>query len=619
MTAPIGFYVHHHGSGHVTRAAVVARAVTGPVVGFSTLPHPADWPGDWIELPDDAASPGPDADPTAGGILHWAPVGDHPYGGRMRELAAALTRTSPALLHVDVSVEVTMLARLLGIPVSVSVMRGDRSDLPHRLAYDTASILTAPWPRHLPEDTPWTADVLHVGGISRFDHCIGETHPTHGSRPSEDGAPRRVLVLWGHGGGDWPQEVWQRAEASTPGWTWQHGAARDDVWEAMQRADVVVCHAGQNAVAEVAAARRPAVVVGLDRPHDEQAATIAALRAGDLAEVVDATSGVPDLDWPALLEGALDRGGRVWEQWSDGHGAHRVARALDATARGRSLAPRTAVITLVHGRHDHLRGLVAGLAAGTHLPERFVVVAMDDDAAASVVEEACAATGLRPDVVTVDATPEGLPLARARNAGAARAAEFGCERLIFLDVDCIPGPDLVHTYTTAVRQNARPTIWSGPVTYLPPAPEGGYDLAILHDLTDPHPARPAPHPGERRVAEDVRLFWSLSFALTWIDYDRLGGFCEEYVGYGGEDTDVAMSLDAAGGSLVWTGGADAYHQYHPTSSPPVQHVVDIVRNANLFARRWGRHPMEGWLTEFEKRGLVHRDETGAWHVGEEQA
>ena len=35
-------------------------------------------------------------------------------------------------------------------------------------------------------------------------------------------------------------------------------------------------------------------------------------------------------------------------------------RAIEAAARGRALAARTAVLTLVHGRHDHLRGLVAG-------------------------------------------------------------------------------------------------------------------------------------------------------------------------------------------------------------------------------------------------------------------
>ena len=49
---------------------------------------------------------------------------------------------------------------------------------------------------------------------------------------------------------------------------------------------------------------------------------------------------------------------------------------------------------------------------------------------------------------------------------------------------------------------------------------------------------------EVRVAEDLRLFWSLSFALDAGDWDALGGFCEDYVGYGGEDTDFGQTVVA---------------------------------------------------------------------------
>lgn len=154
-----------------------------------------------------------------------------------------------------------------------------------------------------------------------------------------------------------------------------------------------------------------------------------------------------------------------------------------------------------------------------------------------------------------------------------------------------------------------------------PTPEAGhgprlrYDVTRLAELRSPHPARPAPEPGEEVEAENLALFWSLSFALTLADYRRIGGFCEDYDGYGGEDTDFAMSIGAAGGRLTWLGGADAYHQHHPTFNPPVQHLHDIVRNANLFAERWGHHPMEGWLAGFAERGLAHLDSaSGRWVV-----
>lgn len=627
----IGFYVHHHGAGHLTRALAIAVECGPDVVGFSTLPRPDGWPGRWIDLPDDAVTAGPGSDPTAGGVLHWAPTGPHPYATRMALLAGSLRSEGVELLYVDVSVEVTLLARLLGLPVVVAAMRGDRTDLPHRLAHDVAVGLLAPWPAHLPEPDlrpEVAARTVHVGGISRFDGRLLAPETTGSSvdgGTGGEGPGRRVFVLWGRGGGDVPAADWDAVAATTPGWTWILGAEPDRVWMELRAADVVVCHAGQNAVAEVAAARRPAVVVALDRPHGEQVATLAALRAGDLAETVDAAEAADrprSLDWPSLLDRAAARDGRRWARWSDGHGARRAAAMLEVAARGRRIAAGTAVVTLVHGRAEHLRGLVAGLAAGTHVPQEFVVVAMADPDAHRVLEDACAGTGLRPRVVEIDAEPLGLPLARARNLGAATAAGLGCDTLVFLDVDCIPGPDLVATYTEAVRSRAdevSPVVWSGPVSYLPPAEPapaneardatraGRYDLTRIATSADPHPARPAPAPGEVLRAEDLRLFWSLSFALTPAHYAALGGFCEDYVGYGGEDTDVAMRLAELGGTLWWLGGADAYHQHHPTQRPPVQHLDDIVRNANLFARRWGRHPMEGWLEEFAARGLAHRD------------
>ena len=46
---------------------------------------------------------------------------------------------------------------------------------------------------------------------------------------------------------------------------------------------------------------------------------------------------------------------------------------------------------------------------------------------------------------------------------------------------------------------------------------------------------------------------------TW---ERLGGMDERFVGYGGEETDLAARLDPAGVPLYWTAGARAYHQHH---------------------------------------------------------
>lgn len=267
-----------------------------------------------------------------------------------------------------------------------------------------------------------------------------------------------------------------------------------------------------------------------------------------------------------------------------------------------------AVVTIAHGRHDHLAGQHETLAAGTVLPERYLTVAMDDDA---IVEER--AGGLTREVVHVGRTPEGhLPLAAARNLGVRTVLASGADVVVLLDVDCLAGRTLVEAYAEVVAARSQ-WIWSGPVTYLPPPPPGGYprDPAALADLDDPHPARPAPAPGELVEATDPDLFWSLSFAAHRETWARVGGFCEDYVGYGGEDTDLARSALAAGVGLGWVGSARAYHQHHPVSSPPVEHLDDLLRNGRLFHSRWGEWPMRGWFDELERRGLVRRS-GGHW-------
>ena len=269
------------------------------------------------------------------------------------------------------------------------------------------------------------------------------------------------------------------------------------------------------------------------------------------------------------------------------------------------MRPTTAVVTIAHGRHRHLRRQHESLMAGSTLPEHYVVVAMDDP-----VLEKWRPAGLRPRIVRAPDDVRGLPLAAARNLGFALAIEAGADVVVGLDVDCLVGADAVAAYSDSVV--AEPDVlWSGPVTYLP-ASARDCSMTELADLDDPHPARPAPRPGERSMGGDPDLFWSLSYAAHADAWTSVGGFCEDYAGYGGEDTDLGRTAVASGIGLGWVGGARAYHQHHPVSSPPVEHLDDILRNGALFARRWGRWPMEGWLTEMERRGLVARAQDGQW-------
>jgi hypothetical protein len=336
----IGWYVHHHGSGHVTRAATIAAHLRLPVTGFSTRARPEGWSGGWRQLPDDAGADGPGcADVTAGSTLHWVPRHHDGLRARMAALAASFADGRIRLVVVDVSVEVTVLARLFGVPVVVVAQPGDRTDRAHRTAYDMAERILAPWPAlpSRPWPSGWAAKTEYLGGISRYDRATPSVPA--GSEPT-------VLVVWGRGGLDVPWQAVVEAATATPEWSWlvagpppSRRAGGDppnlrdlgwvpDLWPLLCAANVVVTHAGQNAVAEVAAARRPAVIVPQGRPFSEQTATADALERASIAAV--ARSWPPPPAWRSVLASAVRLGGGGWSRWSSGHGAADAARCIEA-------------------------------------------------------------------------------------------------------------------------------------------------------------------------------------------------------------------------------------------------------------------------------------------------
>lgn len=280
--------------------------------------------------------------------------------------------------------------------------------------------------------------------------------------------------------------------------------------------------------------------------------------------------------------------------------------------------PRAVVITAVHGRGVHLRRQRAALALSDQAPIAHVVVAMaDPEILPRLAPDQSTGTdaALPTEVLEIPRSDGRLPLAAARNAGSSRALTRLTgpdDLLIFLDVDCIPDPGLISAYLDASR--LRPAdLLCGPVAYLPEVPGERLDAASPRALAEwaaPHPARPAPVPGEIVPHGEHALFWSLSFAVRREVWEKIGGFDEAYTGYGAEDTDFSWRARSHGIELTWVGGARAFHQHHPVSRPPVEHLSDILRNGALFADRWGHWPMEGWLQEFERLGLVRREGAG---------
>jgi GT2 family glycosyltransferase len=253
-----------------------------------------------------------------------------------------------------------------------------------------------------------------------------------------------------------------------------------------------------------------------------------------------------------------------------------------------------AVCTLGKGRDAHLVHLVQGLARQALPPAELVIGVMQD------------APYALPDVPfpvrQLVLGGASMPLAAARNAAARDASG---ERLIFLDIDCIPDPHLVADY--ADRLGERDAIVMGEVAYLPKgATVRGIDYDAFEALGEKHSDRAGPPVDAIGACSDYRCFWSLNFAIRRDRFLSLGGFDESYTGYGGEDTDFGRTAVEAGVELLWCRGARAYHQYHPHHMPPVHHLDSVLANARRFRDKWGHYTMEHWLRAFELMGLIEK-------------
>ncbi|GGF41334.1 hypothetical protein [Subtercola lobariae] len=357
--ARVGWYVHHQGAGHTNRFLAISRQLDADVVIFSSAPRPFELAPDveWVLLArDDSVET--DArgrsdprlnDPSARGLLHWAPLRHRGHASRLASIAHRVESDHFDAFVVDVSAEVALLVRLLGVPTVIVAQPGERTDRAHRLAVDAAEAIVAPWPGALYRPA-WLErageSVRYVGGVARFE----------GRERSFLPAPNTVLLIAGAGGSAVNPEAVAAAVAATPQFDWQtlglpdspHPVdiarqtpestvaqhAHDPAWltdpyDTLCRATVVVSWAGQNAITDLAAVTARAVVIAQPRPFHEQSTTARILARTHLA--VARPHWPATEEWPELLAEAA-RLEPDWSLWQIDGAAYRAARVIEEVA-----------------------------------------------------------------------------------------------------------------------------------------------------------------------------------------------------------------------------------------------------------------------------------------------
>jgi len=246
------------------------------------------------------------------------------------------------------------------------------------------------------------------------------------------------------------------------------------------------------------------------------------------------------------------------------------------------------ILTLVHNRERALINQLQGIANNSQFPIEVIIVRMNEPSA-PLPDLPFAVKQLRLD------QDKGINLASARNYAMQHSrTDFN----IFLDVDCVPSSTLITAYSATLPSSDN--LVSGRVRYL--SKKHTKALYPGKDLLSCSVADPVRSEDEDFTHE---LFWTLNFGCSKATFQHIGGFDEQYNGYGAEDTDFAFTARSQGIGIL-TLDAIAFHQYHPSYWPPLNHLESILKNAKLFFDKWATWPMEGWLQAFEELGYIQR-------------
>ncbi|MGB8907592.1 MAG: glycosyltransferase [Candidatus Cybelea sp.] len=197
----------------------------------------------------------------------------------------------------------------------------------------------------------------------------------------------------------------------------------------------------------------------------------------------------------------------------------------------------------------------------------YEVVLVDDgssDATPSVIAEA---RGRAPCSFVV-VTQANAGLARARNAGIARASG---ERIIFIDDDVLPLPNFIEAHLRTGERHPNAIVRGGAI-----------EVDDLDDL---------PPPIWSIKNYSGNYFWTTNVSVPLGTIRAIGGFDESFSEYGWEDIDVGLRLRASGVRAFFDPNALVYHfKPRPRTASVEKMIAQASAQARTAVRLVRRHP-----------------------------
>ncbi|MEU3855372.1 glycosyltransferase [Streptomyces sp. NPDC029554] len=262
-----------------------------------------------------------------------------------------------------------------------------------------------------------------------------------------------------------------------------------------------------------------------------------------------------------------------------------------------SQAPLLSIVIPTYNRAALLDRTLGALARQTSALDSFEVVVSDDGSSDTTRDVVRSYEG-RLRMRYVFQEDLGYRVASARNAGARLAS---APLLAFLDTGVLAGPQYVQSVLAAHASPAPAQVVLGYCYgYDPrnPHPE-------LHSLvTDFPPEEAVRKVGDAPWFQDMRLsefsavdfdlsrmhmpwlfFWTLNVSMPAADFWRVGGFDEDFTGWGGEDIELGYRLHNHG--LPMTISRESWGIEAPHERTHDANVSTLLRNCDLFL---SKHP-----------------------------
>ena len=264
-------------------------------------------------------------------------------------------------------------------------------------------------------------------------------------------------------------------------------------------------------------------------------------------------------------------------------------------------APYASVIVPTYNRSALLSVTLASLELQNVPPGSFEVVVADDGSSddTEAVVEGFAGRGPVRYAFQEDL---GHRPAAARNTGARQARG---DVLIFLDTGTLAGPGFVRSHVEAVTaadpERARKAVLGYTYGYNPwQIPEALRPLVaeltpeqIVDRLGREPGFRDMRHDTLDAVGDDLRrvhlpwmLFWTMNVSLAARDFRAVGGFDEDFQGWGCEDSEFAYRLSSAGLDFVVSRDAWAIEAPHDRDLAGIG--GSVAKNSALM---WSKHPV----------------------------